>query len=80
MMVVPKPFIAQRDHMTRVEDSSARQAKVGGFLGQAYGDKESFVEGASSSSGGSSEGEGEDIDENKVQSLSKRRPLKIDKE
>jgi hypothetical protein len=55
--------------------------KAGGFLGQAYGDKESFVEGASScSSGGSSEGEGEDIDENKVQTLKKRRPLKIDKE
>ena len=79
-MMIPKPFIAQRDHRTHVEDSSARHAKVGGCLGQAYGDKESFVEGASSCSSGSSEGEGDDIDENKVQTLKKRRPLKIDKE
>lgn len=79
--MVPKPFIAKRDRppFDSRFDSSARHQKAGGFLGQSYGDKDSFVECASSSDS-SSEKEGEDIDENKVQTLKIRRPLKIDKE
>jgi hypothetical protein len=76
--MVPKPFITKRDHSPFEDRFDSSAARAGGFLGQSYGDKDSFVEGASSSS--SSEGGDEDIDENKVRTLKKRRPLKIDKE